>query len=285
MPLDEPASHRLERARRSLSGLAVGDAFGGAFFWDTEHQERVRKRDLPAATWTWSDDTAMARAVFLCLDAHQEILPDALAALLAEEYHRDPTRGYGTNAHTVLDQMWQGISWREAAGSVFEGTGSCGNGAAMRVGPVGAYFADDIWRVRDEARRSALVTHAHPEGQAGAMAVAAAAAWASQASSFDGRAMLNWAWSHTPEGATRSQLEQALALPLDREPEEAAAALGSGQKIRCQDTVPFALWCAARHLGSYPEALWATVAGGGRHGYHLCHRWQHCGALCRGGDS
>lgn len=29
------------------------------------------------------------------------------------------------------------------------------------------------------------------------------------------------------------------------------------------DTVPFALWCAARHLGSYEDALWTTVSGGG----------------------
>ena len=27
------------------------------------------------------------------------------------------------------------------------------------------------------------------------------------------------------------------------------------------DTVPFALWCAARHLSNYEAALWATVSG------------------------
>jgi ADP-ribosylglycohydrolase len=31
--------------------------------------------------------------------------------------------------------------------------------------------------------------------------------------------------------------------------------------VTAPDTVPFALWCAARHLGSYEDALWATVSG------------------------
>ena len=39
------------------------------------------------------------------------------------------------------------------------------------------------------------------------------------------------------------------------------SALGTGQRVISSDTVPFALWCAARHLASYAEALWTTVAG------------------------
>jgi ADP-ribosylglycohydrolase len=32
-------------------------------------------------------------------------------------------------------------------------------------------------------------------------------------------------------------------------------------KVSAQDTVPFCLWCAAKHLDNYEEALWATVSG------------------------
>jgi ADP-ribosylglycohydrolase len=196
------------------------------------------------------------------LQLHGEIVPDTLARMFAEEYSRDPVRGYGTMAHTILDDISRGVPWRQAAGDVYGGTGSCGNGAAMRAGPVGAYFGGgEMAPLLEQARRSAMVTHAHPEGQAGAIAVAAAAAWAAEGRGRDGGAMLEWAWSCTPDGATRSNLERARQLSLEREPEEAAHLLGSGQKITCQDTVPFALWCAARHLDSYPEALWATVAG------------------------
>jgi ADP-ribosylglycohydrolase len=41
----------------------------------------------------------------------------------------------------------------------------------------------------------------------------------------------------------------------------AARLLGSGLKGTAPDTVPFALWCAARHIDHYEQALWATVSG------------------------
>lgn len=50
---------------------------------------------------------------------------------------------------------------------------SWGNGSAMRVSPV-AYAFDDLSEVLDEARRSAIPTHNHPEGVKGAEAIAAA---------------------------------------------------------------------------------------------------------------
>jgi ADP-ribosylglycohydrolase len=252
--------------------LRVGDGFGGCFFWKTDVLAQIQSRQLPPELWRWSDDTAMGQCVLKCLELHQQIEPDALARLFADEYCRDPVRGYGTMAHTVLDDLGQGVPWQQAAGQIYDGAGSCGNGAAMRAGPLGAYFADDVERVVEEARRSAMVTHAHREGQAGAVAVAVAAAWAAtvgeqgvDASSPapDGRPMLEQVWTHTPDGATRSNLERALNLPLERSPTEAAALLGSGQKITAEDTVPFALWCAARHLHSYSEALWTTLAGEG----------------------
>lgn len=49
---------------------------------------------------------------------------------------------------------------------------SCGNGSAMRVSPVGWYF-DTLEETLRFAKLSADVTHNHPEGEKGAMAIAA----------------------------------------------------------------------------------------------------------------
>lgn len=49
---------------------------------------------------------------------------------------------------------------------------SWGNGSAMRVSPVGFAF-DSLERVLEEAERSAVITHNHPEGIKGAKATAA----------------------------------------------------------------------------------------------------------------
>jgi ADP-ribosylglycohydrolase len=46
----------------------------------------------------------------------------------------------------ILHRIRDGVPWRQAAGEVFDGTGSCGNGAAMRVAPLGAWFFDDLDR-------------------------------------------------------------------------------------------------------------------------------------------
>jgi ADP-ribosylglycohydrolase len=51
--------------------------------------------------------------------------------------------------------------------------GSWGNGAAMRVSPI-AWAFDSLQEVLDQAKKSAEVTHNHPEGIKGAQATAAA---------------------------------------------------------------------------------------------------------------
>lgn len=42
-----------------------------------------------------------------------------------------------------------------------------------------------------------------------------------------------------------------------------AAVLGCGRRTTAHDTVPFALWSAARSLGDYENAFWTTAQVGG----------------------
>jgi ADP-ribosylglycohydrolase len=72
-----------------------------------------------------------------------------------------PRAGYGG-----AFRKWM---WSEAA----EPYGSLGNGSGMRASPVG-WARPSLEDVLEEARRSAAVTHDHPEGIKGAQAVAAA---------------------------------------------------------------------------------------------------------------
>lgn len=104
------------------------------------------------------------------------------------------------------------------------------------------------------------MTHAHPEGQAGAVAVAVAAAVVSSGGSSPAE-FFEAVLVHTPDGETRARLKLAAGLPLTYDVRTAVSALGNGSQVLAQDTVPFALWCAARHLGAYEAALWSTVSG------------------------
>jgi ADP-ribosylglycohydrolase len=250
----------IERARRSLHGLSVGDAFGERFFGHPDVVPGlIAARALPAGPWRWTDDTHMALSVVEVLARHGRIEQDVLAAAFARRYREDNHRGYGPGAHDILDTIARGVPWREVTRAAFGGQGSMGNGAAMRAAPIGAYFAGDEARAADEARLSAEPTHWHAEGQAGAIAVAVAASVI--AAGGDARAMLEAARAHTPAGATREAIARAAAMAAGASVEEMAAALGSGQRVIAVDTVPFALWCAARHVGDFEGAMWTTVAG------------------------
>jgi ADP-ribosylglycohydrolase len=138
----------------------------------------------------------------------------------------------------------------------------------MRVAPLGAFLADasrDM--VIEQAARSAEVTHSHPEGRAGAIAVALAAWTAAR-----GRGLA------TPPPATMlceiadaldaglettRRLREACDVPGDIGIERAVERLGNGARVCCQDTVPLALWLAAHHLNDYEAGVRQAIAAGG----------------------
>ncbi len=260
MALPHDHSERTARARLSLNGVSLGDAFGERFFVSPSAIEfLIENRALPGRPWFYTDDTVMALSIVEVLELRGEVDQDLLAEGFARKYAADTSRGYGPGAHRILRELAAGEDWRDVSRIAFGGSGSLGNGGAMRAAPVGAYFEGDPERAALEAQRSAEVTHAHPEGQAGAMAVAAAAACARSAA--DGSALFEAAIAHTPAGATRDGLEAARDLSTNTVVEVAASVLGNGSQVTAPDTVPFTLWCAARHLGNFEEAMWQTVAG------------------------
>src|SRR5262249_12742134 len=162
------------RAWLSLEGLSVGDAFGERFFGPPEDAyARISHRELPQEPWTYTDDTEMALSIVEVLRERGTIDQNLLAARFADRMQHH--RGYGQGAYKVLWGLKQGLDWRTASRILFRGMGSFGNGGAMRVAPLGAFFADQpLDLIRDQAKRSAEITHAHSEGIAGAIAIAVA---------------------------------------------------------------------------------------------------------------
>jgi ADP-ribosylglycohydrolase len=247
----------------SLRGLALGDAFGEQWFLlpASEVDAAVAARRVAEGPWPWTDDTAMAQVLVTHLHANGAVDQDALATEFALAYQADPHRCYGGSMHGVLSAIAGGSPWRAVTTSQFDGQGSWGNGAAMRVAPLGVWFADDLAAVVDQARRQALVTHAHPEAVAGSIAVAVVAALC--AGGVGGPELLDAVLEHVPAGDVATGLRRAARLRPSLDPRHAAGTLGCGYRISAADTVPFALWCAARHLDDLAEALWTTVSAGG----------------------
>lgn len=142
----------------------------------------------------------------------------------------------------------------------------------MRVAPLGAWFAHEPERALEQAERSAAVTHRHPEAVAGAMAVAGAAALVGRAAETEahgaagpeaGARMLGELIGMIPRSAVQAGLRRAQDMLDFDDVATTAAALGCGRRTSSHDTVPFALWAAARHLRAFEDALWTTAQAGG----------------------
>ncbi len=262
-----PANAPLSRARLSLDGVSLGDAFGQQFFDPSTALRATMTGEPPLGPWRYTDDTEMAIAIHDVLARHGRIDQEDLARTFAERYAWNPGRGYGHGTIRILQAIRDGTPWREASSDAFGGEGSKGNGAAMRVAPLGAYFADDPTTAVREAEASAEITHFHAEGRAGAIAVAMAAAWAwrwAAAGRMDDRAgLLHAAAEQTPRGPIQDGIRQAIEIDLGEWEFTAAQVLGNGSQVIAADTVPFCLWCAVAHLDNYTEALWAAVRVGG----------------------
>ncbi|WP_030220827.1 ADP-ribosylglycohydrolase family protein [Streptomyces bikiniensis] len=261
MTADSSPDRRFDRALASLRGLSVGDALGSQFFVPV-HYPLLKRRELPPGPWQWTDDTEMACSVLAVLARHDRIDQDALALSFA--HHHDFDRGYGPAVNRMLRLVREGGDWRELAAALFKGQGSWGNGAAMRIAPLGAWYADDPEQATHQAEISAYTTHQHREAVVGAMAVAAAAALAADPTGPPTpEALLDGVIALVPRSAVGAGLRRARDMLDYGDPGTVAAVLGSGRRTSAHDTVPFALWSAARALGDFERMFWTTAQVGG----------------------
>jgi poly(ADP-ribose) glycohydrolase ARH3 len=250
MDIDAPGH---DGALGALLGTFIGDALGMPFegsHWEAI-PERVQMVDARRGRGTYTDDTQMMIALAESLLACDAIESDHLASSFLSSY--DPDRGYGGGTRRVLRMWSDGIPVAAAAGRVFGGAGSRGNGAAMRIAPVAVRFANEPTRLLAEAERSARVTHAHPVGVDGAVVQAAALAAA-----LTGRDVLAAA---TAVAAT-DELTRALRHVRDLVAHAAADRHRLGSTSDAAESVPAALVCALTEP-TFEQAVCAAVRLGG----------------------
>lgn len=243
-----------------LLGLAVGDALGGRF--EAQSAEHIRSRiptvdkllDYVTDELWYTDDTQMAIAVAETLAEQGEIREEELCRSFVANY--TPSRGYGRGARAVLEAMEDERDYPAVAAQYFPG-GSYGNGAAMRVAPIGLLFRDDPAQVLQQARLSALPTHTHPLGIEGAQLLALAVALASSTDHFDRAAFFDELLAHCQSPEYRDKMTTAAALSSAAE----LSALGNG--IEALVSVPTAIACFALFPQSYADTIGSAILLGG----------------------
>jgi ADP-ribosylglycohydrolase len=136
-----------------MLGAIAGDVIGSVY-----EARNIKTTTFPLfhPLCRFTDDTVLTVAL-----ADSILNSTPYVELLKRYYHAYPNVGYGGSFH-----QW-------ARSPDLRPYNSWGNGSAMRVSPVGFAFEtlDDVLL---EAKRSAEITHDHPEGIKGAQAVASA---------------------------------------------------------------------------------------------------------------
>ena len=206
-----------------MYGAIIGDIVGSRFEFGN-----CRRKDfsLFSPECRFTDDTVMTLAVAQALMTDGDFT--AAMQRLGRKY---PNAGYGG--------MF--LRWLMAAHP--RPYGSWGNGSAMRVGPCGM-MARSLEEALDLAERSAAVSHDHPEGIRGAMAVAAAVYLAKTGSSRE----------------DIREYTEAHFYPLDRTLDEIRP--GYGFDSSCRGSVPQAIQ-AFLESADFEDAVRNAISLGG----------------------
>lgn len=146
-----------------MLGAIIGDIVGSRFEFDNYKSKDFEMFD---AKCEFTDDSVMTLAIAKTLLSYETITDmDEFRKHLVEVMHevgmRYPHCGYGGRFY-----VWMMKNHTKPYNSF-------GNGSAMRVAPV-AWFADSLEECEALAAATAEVTHNHPEGIKGAVAVAGA---------------------------------------------------------------------------------------------------------------
>jgi ADP-ribosylglycohydrolase len=137
----------------AMIGALAGDIVGSIYEW---HNIKTKEFPLFSPRCSFTDDSVLTIALADAILNNQDYTQK-----LKAYYRRYPGAGYGGSFH------------RWARSDSTQPYNSWGNGAAMRISPVG-YAYDTLEDVLDQAKRYTEITHNHPEGIKGAQATAAA---------------------------------------------------------------------------------------------------------------
>lgn len=214
-----------------MLGAIAGDIIGSRF----EHA-RIKSKDF---------ELFNRQSVFTDDTVHTIALADSLLhkipfqEKLREYFHHYPNAGYG------------GRFRRWARSPQPKPYGSYGNGSAMRVSPV-AWFYEDLETVLEAARHSAEITHNHPEGIKGALAVAASVFMARTGASKD---------------EIKTYIEQHFCYQLSSNLNEIREDYGF--EVSCQASVPQAI-IAFLEATDFEDAVRNAVSLGGDSDTQAC---------------
>jgi len=240
-----------------LIGTAVGDSLGARREGSSEFAEIA---DLAPR---YTENTAMTIAVAESLIEHKDFHYWHMAELFLKKYEQEPWRRYGHTITRVFRLMRNGKLGFGMIDRDLFAEGSFGNGAAMRVAPVGLMYHDDPRMLRDIAYHSAGITHSHEWGLEGAALQACAVALATLAEpgSMSVTDFLGTLRMFAKPGPYQEKLKTIIGfIEKGASREDVVTQLGTGTS--CLESVPTAIYSFLSHRDFKSAVIYAVSLGG-----------------------
>jgi len=246
--------------RGAILGSAIGDAVGELAFHCMSRNSLEEAADTQEIL-TYTDDTAMMIGLAESLIQDGDVYPESLGKIFHRHYDEEPWRGYAGGPPRIFSSVAaKRCLYTDSAQSLYGGKGSFGNGAAMRVVPIGLVYRNDE-KLYEKVRKSALPTHAHPVGIDGAALIAKSVAWAVACRYREdtlAHDLFDILMPFCRTETIRKRLEQASTMIVRKESEAMAGfALGSG--VEAQNSVGFALFAFLSHPDSFEDCLYSAA--------------------------
>jgi poly(ADP-ribose) glycohydrolase ARH3 len=256
-----------DKFKGAILGGFLGDAFGAGFERMTPDRAishmSILSEKFPR---NYTDDTDMTLALAESIGESREVDPEDVAEKFRQ--HCDLSRGYGIGTIRAVLALRAGAAWHQVSQIVFE-KGSFGNGAAMRVSPVGLFYHQDMEALRKAAIDQANITHVHPLGQWGAVMQATSVGMAllQDSKNFFKKEdavihLREILWPGPVEyQKALNEMENIFAQGKKIGASEIVRRLGNG--IEAHRSVPSASYIALTHSPDFQEAIRAAISLGG----------------------
>jgi poly(ADP-ribose) glycohydrolase ARH3 len=256
-----------DKFRGAILGCFLGDAFGADFEGMNPDKARFHMSTLSKKfPRSYTDDTDMTLALTESIVQSGVVDPEDIAKQFS--LHCDLTRGYAIGTIKAVLALRAGLIWHQVARIFFE-NGSFGNGAAMRVSPVGLFYHHDLDKIREEAIRQANITHVHPLGQWGAVMQACTVGLA-VSQNPNGPFKKEQMVTNLREILWRGQvdymkalnkIEEMVAQERKLQAREVVQSLGNG--VEALFSVPSACYIAITYSPDFCDAIQAAISLGG----------------------
>ncbi|WP_276483987.1 ADP-ribosylglycohydrolase family protein [Paraflavitalea pollutisoli] len=242
---------RFDRIAGCLILGAVGDSLG-SFYEGRGTVQEVNFNNLHGTT----DDTQLTLATCEAIIKAGRVTPDSIAARMLSWYNSGRLTGLGASTLKALRDLQVGAHWALAGRT---GEYAAGNGAAMRIAPLGFFVDPDEDRtlIKDVCN----ITHKNDEAFTGSLAILYALHYIIQDKWPADQSLITCITPHLPDTGVRDNL---LLLEEKQPATIADAAKLVGTAGHVVQSVPFALFAAQqiRHT-SIENIFTAIIQSGG----------------------